>query len=209
MTNAQDVKLIYVGDPMCSWCYGFAPELSAVINEYKGDMKVELVMGGLRPYFDQKMTEMKDFLTHHWEDVHKASGQPFTYDILNRSDLAYDTEPPARAVVVVRSMDPQMEYPFFVEVQRAFYFENMDMNLTTSYHEILNGLGLSTEVFDNKFESEEFKSAIKNDFARASELGASSFPTLFIQSGTETPQLIAKGYVKHSVLSERVSKFLN
>ncbi|MFQ5523922.1 MAG: DsbA family protein, partial [Acidimicrobiia bacterium] len=38
-------KLIYVGDPMCSWCWGFAPEIEDLADEYP----VEVVVGGLRP----------------------------------------------------------------------------------------------------------------------------------------------------------------
>ena len=90
--NAQN-KLMYVGDPMCSWCYGIAPELEKIVEKYKGQMDIEIVTGGLRPYFDKPINEMKDFLSHHWEDVSKASQQPFNYDILDRADLLYDTEP--------------------------------------------------------------------------------------------------------------------
>lgn len=26
-TTSESLEVIYVGDPMCSWCYGIAPEL--------------------------------------------------------------------------------------------------------------------------------------------------------------------------------------
>jgi len=206
--NAQEVKFIYVGDPMCSWCYGFAPELSKVITNYNEEVGLELVMGGLRPYYDEKMSAMKDFLSHHWDEVHKASGQPFSYGILDREDLAYDTEPPARAVVVVRRMSTAQEYPFFVAVQRAFYYENKDMNLSESYHAILEDLGLSTETFDALFSSDEMKTEIKKDFLRAEELMAPSFPTLFIQKEGEAPRLIARGYTTSADLIPKVNMFL-
>ena len=38
-------KLIYVGDPMCSWCWGFAPEIESLADDYP----IEVVVGGLRP----------------------------------------------------------------------------------------------------------------------------------------------------------------
>lgn len=28
--NAQSPTIIYIGDPLCSWCYAFAPEISEV-----------------------------------------------------------------------------------------------------------------------------------------------------------------------------------
>jgi len=49
--NAQEkTTLIYVGDPMCSWCYGFGNEISTVISTLGDRVEVEAVMGGLRPY---------------------------------------------------------------------------------------------------------------------------------------------------------------
>lgn len=27
----SDCMLVYVGDPMCSWCYGFGPRLDALL----------------------------------------------------------------------------------------------------------------------------------------------------------------------------------
>ena len=103
MQAQNNMKLIYVGDPMCSWCYGIAPEWQKVKTEYKDKLEIDYVMGGLRPYFEKPISEMKDFLSEHWEHVHEASNQPFNYAILDRSDLNYDTEPPSRAVVVIQS----------------------------------------------------------------------------------------------------------
>ena len=37
--------LISVGDPMCSWCWGFAPEIDSLADDYP----VDVVVGGLRP----------------------------------------------------------------------------------------------------------------------------------------------------------------
>ena len=41
-------RFIYFADPMCSWCYGFAPVIWALAERFEGRMDVQLVMGGLR-----------------------------------------------------------------------------------------------------------------------------------------------------------------
>ena len=41
-----DLGFVYVGDPMCSWCWGFAPALEQLERRYGLPLKV--VMGGLR-----------------------------------------------------------------------------------------------------------------------------------------------------------------
>ena len=39
--------LYYVADPMCSWCFGFAPELAAIRAGLPAHIRLEYVMGGL------------------------------------------------------------------------------------------------------------------------------------------------------------------
>lgn len=203
---AQD-KLIYVGDPMCSWCYGFAPELEKIVELYDGKVEVELVTGGLRPYFDKPISEMKGFLAEHWEDVHKASGQPFKYGILDRSDLVYDTEPSCRAVVVFRAMAPDKEFEFFKLAQEAFYFHNKEMHKVETYAEIAETLGLDKEKFTELFHSDQYKAAVKKDFERAAALGVQGFPTmLFIKDGQQ--HVLSRGYTQQAKISGAVERLI-
>ncbi len=200
-------KIVYVGDPMCSWCYGFAPELEKIVEQYEGEVELELVTGGLRPYFDKPISEMKDFLSHHWEDVNKASGQPFKYDILDRSDLVYDTEPSCRAVVVVRSMDAAKEFEFFKLAQEAFYFHNKEMNRVETYTEIIESLGMDKAKFIELFNSETYKNAVKKDFERAAALGVQGFPTMLFISGDKR-QVLSRGYTQKEKISAQVEALM-
>ena len=204
--QAQPI-LIYVGDPMCSWCYGFAPELNEVKEHYGDKLDMELVMGGLRPYNTQMMTELKDFLTHHWEDVNKASGQEFNYEILSSDRITYDTEPPSRAAVVVRKMDSEKEYDFFKKSQTAFYLYNQNMHLAESYDSILAELELDTKEFDTLFHSDEMKQLVRKDFERAGEMGVRGFPTLLLKHGDKL-DLISNGYLSSEDIIQRIDKVL-
>ena len=196
MMQAQEkIHLVYVGDPMCSWCYGIAPELAKVLDHYGDKLEVELVLGGLRPYNKETILSLKEFLTHHWEDVSKASGQEFNYEILNRGDLSYDTEPPSRATIVVREMDASKEFMFFKKCQTAFYLENKNMHLAESYHGILNDLGLDITTFEKHFNSDEMKSSVKADFIKAGQMGVRGFPTLLVKKGERYIQ-ITNGFAK-------------
>jgi len=206
MTQAQEkVQLIYVGDPMCSWCYGIAPELNKVMEHYGDNLEVELVLGGLRPYNQESILSLKEFLTHHWDDVAKASGQKFNYEILNRGDITYDTEPPSRATIVVREMDPTKEIKFFKECQTAFYSENKNMHLAESYHSILEELELDIPTFDAYFNSDEMKTRVKNDFMKASKMGVRGFPTLVLVENGQYIQ-IANGFAKAENIIQSISK---
>jgi len=124
MMSQSKPKLIYFGDPMCSWCYGFSPEMEKAIDSLSSEVDFQMVMGGLRPYNTETMKDLGDFLQHHWEEVGSRSGQSFSYEILKDTSFVYDTEPACRAVVLMRELKPEKEFEFFHKVQNAFYFKN-------------------------------------------------------------------------------------
>ncbi len=207
-SNSQPTsKLIYVGDPMCSWCYGVSKEMKQTVDHFKDDLQFELVMGGLRPYNKETMLDLKDFLTHHWDDVNKASGMPFSYDILGSGSITYDTEPPCRAVVAVREIESSKALAFFKACQSAFYKDNKNMHLTASYLPICSELGISAEAFTAAFESDRLKDLVKKDFERSAKLGVNSFPTLLLESnGKQT--IIARGFARSSSMIEKINSVL-
>ena len=70
-------RLIYVADPMCSWCYGFGPELGAVADALP-QSRIEIVLGGLRAGYSQRMDPaLKSTLLSHWQHVADETGLPF------------------------------------------------------------------------------------------------------------------------------------
>ncbi|MEO0777322.1 MAG: DsbA family protein [Bacteroidota bacterium] len=191
----EKATLIYVGDPMCSWCYGFAPEISKVRAQLGDRLDFQLVMGGLRPYNRETMADLEDFLAHHWHDVEKRSGQVFNHGILKDHSFVYDTEPASRAVLVVRELRPEAAFEFFKAVQKAFYFHNQDVHRAETYFPLVAPYGISAEDFQRAFESEEMKTKIKADFQFAADLGVRGFPSLVLKRG-EDYLLVSNGYLR-------------
>ena len=67
--------LLYVADPLCSWCYGFAPVIGAIADRYGAEAPVRVVMGGLRPG-ETRPTRDKDmaYLRAAWAQVARPLG---------------------------------------------------------------------------------------------------------------------------------------
>lgn len=198
-------KLLYFGDPMCSWCYGFSPEFSKVVEALEGEVDVQLVMGGLRPYGTETMADLGDFLKHHWEEVGQRSGQPFQFDILQKTEFVYDTEPACRAVVAMRGLQPESEFEFFKAVQRAFYFKNKNTNETSIFVETAGQFGVDKMEFEKLFLSEEMKQAVRQDFEFSQELGIRSFPTVVLQVADEF-FLLANGYTEADDILKKIKQ---
>ena len=46
----DDEEIIYVGDPMCSWCWGISPALNRLqVAARRDGIPYRIIMGGLRP----------------------------------------------------------------------------------------------------------------------------------------------------------------
>jgi putative protein-disulfide isomerase len=171
--------LIYFADPMCSWCWGFAPTIEAVRARYGGVLPIRLIMGGLRPGTDEPMTEAgKAGVRPHWGHVHEASGQPFDYGFFDREGFVYDTDPAARAVVVVRRSRPDLALSFLERTQRAFYAENRDVTDAAVLADIAAEFGFDRTDFLAAHDDQELKDETWRDYATSQRAGVTGFPTL-------------------------------
>lgn len=196
--KAQENKLIYVGDPMCSWCYGFGPELDKVRAHFP-QLGFQLVLGGLRPHGTEKMDKLGNFLKGHWDHVKDASGQKFSYEILKDPDFVYDTEPACRAVETARSIKSEISLDFYHAVQKVFYAENQDTSKVETYAPLLEEFGINPELFAQMFDSEEMKKNTQADFELSASMGIRGFPSMVAQKGEEY-FLLTRGYQKADAL---------
>jgi putative protein-disulfide isomerase len=196
--------LIYVGDPMCSWCWGFAPEIESLAE----DLAVEVVVGGLRPGpMAQTLDErMADFLSHHWVEIGERTGQPFDTGFLERRDgWVYDTEPAAIAVTQMREMNPNATLDYFTDVQMAFYGRGEDVTTFETLAALTAGYDIDREEFARALPTDEAKQRAWNDFSRSRNWGISGFPTLVGELEDGRLALLARGWTHAATIRERIA----
>lgn len=171
--------LIYFADPMCSWCYGFSPVIEQVRQAYGRALPIRVLMGGLRPGTDKPMTDKaKTDIAGHWHHVHEASGLPFDPAVLDRDGFIYDTDPAARAVVVVRRQSEELALRYLGAAQRAFYAENRDVTSGEVLADLAADFGLDRSAFLVDWSSETAKQETWRDYATSQRAGVTGFPTL-------------------------------
>jgi len=199
------MKLIYLADPMCSWCYGFGPELAKLLAR-RPEAEVDVVMGGLRPYNTQPATdEFRAMIREHWVHVATASGLPFSDAALQRPGFVYDTEPACRAVVTARNIDAGKALGYMKAVQLAFYRDGRDVTRGDELADIAGEAGFERDTFRMHLDSQRMRDAVRADFARTQSLGVSGFPTLGSVHGSQV-YLVTSGYVTDDVLEYRLSE---
>jgi len=193
-------RLIYIADPMCAWCYGFGPELAALLEGVPG-LPVDVVVGGLRPYNKAVPdAEARTELKAQWEKVAKETNLPFSTAILDREDFAYDTEPACRAVVAARKLAPTASLYVFHEIQRMFFSEGKDVTQGAVLAEITcralaeQGFPVDEATFLATWNSDIAVKATNDDFLLADKWDLKGFPTLVLERGKEL-DLVTAGYV--------------
>jgi putative protein-disulfide isomerase len=198
----QNDTLIYIGDPMCSWCYGFSTELDKITTDF-ADLPLKIVVGGLRAHGTETFGSLSSFLHEHWEDVHKRSGQPFSYDILKSSDLVYNTEPACRAVVAVRAISPEKEYVFFKALQSSFYYKNEDPTDINTFTKLAASVGIDATKFEKYFLSPVIINETERDFQLAITMDVQGFPSLLALKDGKIHR-ISNGYMEAEQIEKRL-----
>ncbi len=206
-------KLIYIADPMCSWCYGFGPELETLLHEVP-NLAIELVMGGLRAYNTQPLDgALREILRSHWHKVGETTSLPFCDAALEHPGFVYDTEPACRAVVTIRRLAPQATLAAFSAIQQAFYAEGQDTTQVEVLADALapmlisQGTLVTRDAFLQEWSCLDAQEATRADFMQAKHWGITGFPTLLVERDDKL-HLLATGFMRSAQLRERLEAIL-
>lgn len=191
----------YVGDPMCSWCWGISATVAAIETfcDTEG-IDFSITMGGLRVGGgDPWNATFKDFLRNEWQHIAETTGQPFGFTLLDAPYFDYDTEPACRAVATAKLLQIRNQTPkssvlkFFSAIQQKFYVDGKDPKVVDFYASICADLALDFGEFRTVFDSPEAQQAVQQEFTRCRQWGVRSFPTLLLERNGKT-QPLAEGF---------------
>ncbi|HWV08867.1 MAG TPA: DsbA family protein, partial [Pseudomonas sp.] len=136
-------RLLYVMDPMCSWCWGFAPVLASLAEQAAAHgVSTHLIVGGLRR--DRVAIDAAARVRYlgYWQAVNASTGQLFNFEEGLPEGLVYDTEPACRALVTARHLDVDSVRPLAELIQEAFYTEGRDVTQASVLVELAEQAGL-------------------------------------------------------------------
>lgn len=199
------LELVYISDPMCSWCYGFSPIIKTIARQFEGRMPVWPLMGGLRAGNTAPMTEAdKDYIRGAWANVAKMSGKKFNQSFFEREGFVYDTEPACRAVLTMRIMEPDRALEFLEFVATAFYTEGRDTTKDDVLIDLAEEFGADRARFERGFKMPDVIEATARDFTSARQLGVQAFPTLMAGNDSIGYTLLSNGYIPFAELSDQL-----
>jgi putative protein-disulfide isomerase len=201
-------RLLYVMDPMCSWCWGFAPVLESLAEQAAAaGVRLDLVMGGLRRDTLPIDAAARVRYLGYWQAVNASTGQLFNFNDGLPEGLVYDTEPACRALVTARSLAPELVWPLAQLIQRAFYTQGVDVTRASVLVELAERAGIARSEFAEAFDSAVQRAATAADCSWAQNLGISGFPTLLAERNGQLA-LLTNGYQPLEVLQPLLARWL-
>ena len=172
-------------------------------------MTIEVLLGGLRPGNTERFDERRRaYILSHWHAVHERTGQPFNFNFHPEPSFMYDTEPPSRAMIVIRQLAPDKEFVFLHAVQEAFYVKNKAVTHPEILADLAGTQGIEQDRFLEGFHDSATKQSVWQEFDRARQLGVSGFPALLGQNGNAHIRL-TQGYQPAGVMVSLIDEWLD
>ncbi|MBP7741875.1 MAG: DsbA family protein [Aliarcobacter sp.] len=210
-----NTTIYYIGDPMCSWCWGFSSVLKEVQNFCSSNnIDFKLKLGGLRPGGGDAWNEgFKSFLKNEWQNISQRTGQKFTYTLLNKEHFNYDTTPVSKAVYIARILlntkkdNDKTLLEFFSSIQEKFYAYGEDSTKLEFFENICEKYNISFLEFSNFFNSAEIEKEIYLEFNEARSLTSGGMPSL-VMIKEKKKNIISAGYNTYENIIKEINKYI-
>lgn len=175
--------LFYVHDPMCSWCYAFAPVWTQVQQQLPAGLRVQYVLGGLAPDSDQPMPpETRAYIQEQWRKIMQTvPGTTFNFAFWEQCQPRRSTYPACRAVLLARQQGSAYEIAMIRAIQDAYYRQASNPSDTDTLCALAQQIGLDADAFASALNTDATRQALLAEISFARSIGGNSFPALFLQ----------------------------
>jgi len=189
----MDMRLHFLFDPLCGWCYGATPAMSELLDV--PGVTVALLPTGL--FSGERARSMDDaFATFAWSNdrrIERLTGQRFTeqyrHRVLGNRQQRFDSGPATGALTAVSLTDPGRELEALKALQHARYVDGSDVTSLATLAGLLHGLGLeeAAPLVANRDAAVFAANRARMDRAESlmQEFGARGVPTLIAESGAK------------------------
>lgn len=188
---AATIRVTYLFDPLCGWCYGASAMLEKLIA--RPDFAIDLVASGL--FAGDGARPMDDsFAAYAWtndQQISRLSGQPFSEayrrNVLGDRTRLFDSGPSTLALTAVALAAPDQEFKALKAIQNARYVEGRDITDMSVLAAVLRALNLP-EIADRLSNPDAvlmaaYRTRLKAGRVEMRRFGVSGVPALIVGAG--------------------------
>ena len=189
--NEDSTALIYVHDPMCSWCWGFSPTLAKLMQNIPENIQVVRILGGLAADSDEPMSiDMQEYLQQTWKSIEaRIPGTQFNFNFWQENKPRRSTYPACRAVIAAREQGAEYDDLMTNAIQIAYYTNAKNPSDDSVLANIAQSIGLDANKFLISLQSESTHKALLDEIDFCRGLGIQGFPSLVVIKGSQARQI--------------------
>lgn len=182
----MNTQLVYVHDPMCSWCYGFSRTHDVIVKNLAGRMPVRRLLGGLAADTEEPMPlAMQSKLQQIWQQIEQViPGTRFNYDFWKNCQPRRATYPACRAVIAARCQGEHFDPIMTDAIQQAYYRDARNPSDHDTLVSLAQEINLDANQFENDLGSEKVHQQLLDEIHAARAIGINSYPSLAVVSGS-------------------------
>jgi putative protein-disulfide isomerase len=212
--SQKNMKIVYVYDALCGWCYGFSPVMTQFQEKYKDSLNFEVISGGMITG-DRigPIGEVASYISWAYKDVEKATGVEFGSDFLDKTlkegNAIFTSIPLSIALSIFKETDTTGNSALFAsELQKGIYYDGLEPENLEGYGKIASKFGIDSVNFVEKMKEPKYRKLAEADFEKSSTLGVTGFPTIFIETEGKYHK-IGSGYMPMSQLESNYLRIKN
>lgn len=205
----DDVKLIYIADVFCPWCYGFGPIMRRIAEE-NPQFPVKVIGGNLisRPITLEEDVAQSPDLVEFWQEVERVTGRSLEGAINavreNRQVRLYS--PGADEILtVLKAFAPDRELEQILYLEDMFYGRGLDMFTPAALDGIARDWNIRPGSFEKALDQPAALASTENNLREAAELMGeiTSYPSVLLQRGSKV-DAVSRGYVHYETVAARL-----
>jgi len=209
---AKITTLYYIHDPMCSWCWGFKPILSSLIEKLSNTLEIKFILGGLAEDSDVTMPpELQSQIRSNWLRIQETiPGTEFNFDFWHKNTPRRSTYPACRAVIAARKQitdTNDIEKSMINSIQKAYYLQARNPSDYNVLYDLAEQLTLDLNKFKADIHSSSTQDELMQEINFSRSIGTSSLPSLYLDKASKIYPIVLD-YNNVDIIFEHIKTYL-
>ena len=200
-------KIVFVTDPMCSWCWGMAADVERARTEAADRFDFDVLLGGINIGSTHPITDFaRSRLASVWRGVNEVTHVQFGRG-LPAGDFVYNSVRACVAVEAVRAILGRPPFDYVLRLQHRFFVDGRDVTDVDLQRDEAVASGVPAEDFDAAVQSPQTMTRVRDGFALAKSYGTAALPSVLLELDGAR-RLVAGGFIDAPTLIAAVDRLV-